>query len=62
MGWSTTNGKLVLTYGNEREISVVYSEIQTKLGDDYEVDRPKKRGHRIKVVGIHEDEYESTEE
>lgn len=62
MGRPTRDGGLVLTCGNEREISVVQSEIQTKLGNNYEVDRPKTREHRIKVVGIHEDEYESTEE
>lgn len=62
MGRPTRDGGLVLTCGNEREISAVQSEIQTKLGSDYQVDRPKTREHRIKVVGIHEDQYESTEE
>lgn len=58
MGRPTKNGGLIISCGNEKEISTVRSEIQKKLGENYEVDQPKKHDHRIKVVGVHESEYE----
>lgn len=57
MGRTTKNGGLILTCGNEKEILTVQTEIQGKLGDEYEVDRPKTHEHRIKVVGINECEH-----
>lgn len=62
MGRTTRDGGLILTCGNEKEITAVQSEIQQKLGDTYKVDRPKTREHRIKVVGVDEGEYQSTDD
>lgn len=52
MGRTTRDGELILSCANEKEIRTVQSTIQSKLGDNYEVDRPKTHEHRIKVVGI----------
>lgn len=62
MGRATRDGGLILSCGNEREISTVQSEIQSKLGENYEVDRPKIHDHRIKAVGIDECEYGDSDE
>lgn len=52
IGRPTKNGSLILSCGMEKDINSVQSEIQTRLGTEYEVDRPKKHEHRIKVVGV----------
>lgn len=57
MGRSTKGGGIILNCGNEKEISNVQTEIQSKLGDQYQVDRPKILNHRLKVVGVNENEY-----
>lgn len=62
MGRMTRDGGLILSCGNEREISTVQSQIQSKLGEDYQVDRPKTHDHRIKAVGVDESEYGTADE
>lgn len=62
MGRTTRDGGLILSCGNVKEISTVQSAIQNKLGDNYEVDRPKTHEHRIKVVGIEESEHGAADE
>lgn len=62
MGRSTKNGGLIISCGDEKNIENVQSEIQSKLGDNYEVDRPKLRNHRIKVVGVNEDAANESDE
>lgn len=59
MGRATRDGGLVLSCGSEKEITDVQSEIQIKLGNEFEVDRPKTHEHRIKVVGINECEHDT---
>lgn len=62
MGRPTRDGGLILSCENEKSVTSVQSEIQSKLGDNYIVDRPKLLERRIKVVGINECEFNNTEE
>ncbi|CAH0555186.1 unnamed protein product [Brassicogethes aeneus] len=62
MGRQTKNGGLILNCGAEKEISTIQAEIQNQMGDTYEVDRPKLLNHRIRVIGIHESEFNNTDE
>lgn len=48
---TTRDGGLILSCGNEKEISTVQAQIQSKLGENYEVDRPKTHDHKIKAGG-----------
>lgn len=62
MGRTTRQGGLILSCGNEQDITAVQSKIQDKLGDSYEVNRPKVNEHRIKVVGVNESERNVSDE
>lgn len=62
IGRPTKNSSLILSCGNEKDINSVQSEIQTRLGTEYEVDRPKKHVHRIKVVGVNACEHRIDDE
>lgn len=59
MGRVTRKGGLILNCDSNQEISSIQSEIQDKLGDGYEVERPKTLQHRIKVVGVDESDFET---
>lgn len=41
---------------------LVQNDIQSKLGDTYQVDRPKTFDRRIKIIGINENEYNSSDD
>ncbi|XP_050306281.1 uncharacterized protein LOC126743294 [Anthonomus grandis grandis] len=56
LGRATKKGGLILNCGTEKEITNIQSEIQSKLGESYSVDRPKMLQRRIKVVGVNENE------
>lgn len=62
MSRTTKDGGLILACGNEKQITDIQSEIQSKLGEKYEVEQPKIRDNRIKVVGLDESEYSVSEE
>lgn len=57
IGRPTKDGGIILNCTGQQEIGTIQSQIQDKLGDEYSVDRPKIKEHRIKVVGIEESEY-----
>lgn len=62
MGPSTKRGGIVLNCSKEREIEQIQQEIQTKLGGNYEVDRPESLSQRLKIVGVNEEEFNLSNE
>lgn len=59
MGRVTKKGGLILNCDTSKDILNIQSEIQSKLGDTYDVERPKTLQHRIKIVGVDAGDYES---
>lgn len=62
MGRLTKNGGLILNCTAEDEVVKIQNEIQTQLGDTYEVNRPKLLQRRLKVIGVHESESNNSDE
>lgn len=57
MGKTTRDGGVILNCSGQQNIDNIQTEIQNKLGDKYSVNCPKIKEHRVKVVGIEEEEY-----
>lgn len=62
MGRKIRNGGLVLNCEQNNQIDDIKTQIQTKMGAEYEIIKPSPKKNRIKVFGIHENEHNSDEQ
>lgn len=62
MGKHTKNGGLLLKCKSNEVSNKLEDEIKEKLGENYQVKRPEMRRNKLKVLGIHVNEYDKEED